>query len=83
MSIIVLYFVKSMPTRLGLVAAFTALFSIALAIVTQARRTEVFAATAASVYPGTAFGNFALQANDSLHRFASVQVVFIGTTNGG
>ncbi|MCJ1364618.1 hypothetical protein MMC16_003731 [Acarospora aff. strigata] len=59
-SIVVLYLVKNVLTRLGLVAGFTALFSFTLAIVTKARRIEVFAATAA---------------------FASVQVVFIGTTN--
>ncbi|KAI9880356.1 MAG: hypothetical protein M1830_003967 [Pleopsidium flavum] len=58
-SIMVLYFVKNMLMRLTVVAGFTALFSITLAIVTKARRIEVFAATAAFasvqvVFVGTA-----------------------------
>ncbi|KAH7348762.1 hypothetical protein BKA65DRAFT_267058 [Rhexocercosporidium sp. MPI-PUGE-AT-0058] len=59
-SIIVLSFVLNPRTRLGLVCAFTVLFSFSLAIATKARRVEIFAATAA---------------------FASVQVVFIGSSN--
>ncbi|KIM97352.1 hypothetical protein OIDMADRAFT_130539 [Oidiodendron maius Zn] len=58
-STVVLYFVKDMPTRLGIVCLFTAIFSIALSSVTSGTRVEIFAATAA---------------------FASVQVVFIGST---
>jgi hypothetical protein len=46
-SIVILYFVNSMPTRLGIVAGYTALFSIVLALLTRARRVEIFAATAA------------------------------------
>lgn len=45
-SIVVLYLVHSMPERLAIVAAFTAAFFIALAILTKARRVDVFAATA-------------------------------------
>ena len=59
-SIIVLVFVTGLLTRLGLVCLFTFLFSICLSGATNARRIEVFGATAA---------------------FASVQVVFVGTTN--
>jgi len=59
-SIIVLSFVRNERARLGIVCAFTILFSFTLAIATKARRVEIFAATAA---------------------FASVQVVFIGTSN--
>lgn len=59
-SIIVLSFINNLKIRLGLVCVFTFLFSGCLAIATQARRVEVFAATAA---------------------FASVQVVFIGSSN--
>lgn len=46
-SIVVLYFVTSMAVRLGIVAAFTAIFSLVLALITKGRRVEVFAATAA------------------------------------
>jgi hypothetical protein len=50
-SIIILYLVTSTPARLGIVVAYTALFSIALALLTRARRVEIFGATAALVYP--------------------------------
>ncbi|KAI9764211.1 MAG: hypothetical protein M1840_008601 [Geoglossum simile] len=46
-AIIVLYFVSSMTARLGITAAFTVVFSVFLTLGTQARRVEVFAATAA------------------------------------
>lgn len=46
-STVVLYFVKDMPTRLGIVCLFTAIFSIALSSVTSGTRVEIFAATAA------------------------------------
>jgi len=59
-SIVVLYFVTSMPLRLAVLSCFTAIFSIALSLLTSAKRVEIFAATAA---------------------FASVQVVFVGSTN--
>ncbi|KAG4435317.1 hypothetical protein IFR05_009206 [Cadophora sp. M221] len=59
-AIIVLSFVKNMTARLGIVSAFTAVFSVSLSLVTEGKRVEIFAATAA---------------------FASVQVVFIGSTN--
>ncbi|KAH6722946.1 hypothetical protein BKA61DRAFT_565600 [Leptodontidium sp. MPI-SDFR-AT-0119] len=59
-AIIVLSFVKNMTARLGIVSAFTAIFSVSLSLVTEGKRVEIFAATAA---------------------FASVQVVFIGSTN--
>lgn len=45
--IFVLYFVKSPLSRLGAIMAFSAIFSVTLAIFTKARRVEVFAATAA------------------------------------
>ncbi|KAH7355248.1 hypothetical protein BKA65DRAFT_549316 [Rhexocercosporidium sp. MPI-PUGE-AT-0058] len=59
-AIIILSFVKNMTARLGIVSAFTAIFSVSLSLVTEGKRVEIFAATAA---------------------FASVQVVFIGSTN--
>jgi hypothetical protein len=46
-STVVLYFVKDMPTRLGILCLFTAIFSIALSMVTSGTRVEIFAATAA------------------------------------
>ena len=46
-AVVVLYCVKNMLARLGLVALFTVLFSLVLIIITRAKRIEVFAATAA------------------------------------
>jgi hypothetical protein len=46
-SIVVLYFVTDMPIRLAIISLFTAIFSIALSLVTSAKRVEIFAATAA------------------------------------
>jgi hypothetical protein len=46
-SIAVLHTVTRMSYRLGIIAAFTASFSLALALTTKARRVEIFAATAA------------------------------------
>jgi hypothetical protein len=46
-SIIVLYVVNNTSVRLGLVCAFTLIFSLVLALATEARRIEIFAATAA------------------------------------
>ncbi|KAE9367123.1 hypothetical protein N431DRAFT_350598 [Stipitochalara longipes BDJ] len=46
-SIVVLYFVDSILIRLGIVAAFTQVFSLVLILATNARKIEVFAATAA------------------------------------
>ena len=46
-SIVALYFVPRTLQRLGIVAGFTAAFSICLKILTEARRIDIFAATAA------------------------------------
>ncbi|CZR67079.1 uncharacterized protein PAC_16978 [Phialocephala subalpina] len=46
-SIVILYFVNNAVVRLGIVVAFTAVFSITLLLITQAKRAEVFAATSA------------------------------------
>ncbi|MCJ1246402.1 hypothetical protein MMC30_003609 [Trapelia coarctata] len=46
-SIVILYLVSSMVARLGIVVGFTAVFSLCLTLVTQARRVEIFAATSA------------------------------------
>jgi hypothetical protein len=44
---IVLYLVQNTAKRLGIVAAFTAIFSLALGLFTRASLQEVFSATAA------------------------------------
>lgn len=72
-----------MLTRLGVLAGFTALFSITLAIVTQARRIEVFAATAASVYPDVITRHFGFQANGfilglRLFKWSSLGLLMVG-----
>lgn len=48
-SIVILAFVKDLYIRLGVVALFTQMFSLALVLVTNARKVEMFAATAAYV----------------------------------
>ena len=48
-SIMSLYFAKSMLVRLGIVAGFTQTFSLVLILATNAKKIEVFAATAAWV----------------------------------
>jgi hypothetical protein len=45
--IVALYFVENMLLRLGIVAVFTQVFSLAVVLVTRARKVEMFAATAA------------------------------------
>ncbi|OTA98216.1 hypothetical protein M426DRAFT_259609 [Hypoxylon sp. CI-4A] len=74
LSVVVLYYTESMPLRLALVCIFSVIFSMAMSLITNARRVEIFAGAAASVY----FSLFTLtfRAND-LISFASVQVVFI------
>jgi hypothetical protein len=44
---VVLYFITDMPMRLIIVGIFTAIFSIALSLMTSGTRVEIFAATAA------------------------------------
>ncbi|KAH8589305.1 hypothetical protein B0O99DRAFT_692540 [Bisporella sp. PMI_857] len=45
--IVILYFIQDLSTRLGVVCAFTVIFSAILRFATRARRAEVFAITAA------------------------------------
>ncbi|KAK3367584.1 hypothetical protein B0H63DRAFT_455673 [Podospora didyma] len=47
LSTVVLYFLQTNPVKLGATVAFSSIFALALAIMTNARRVEVFAATAA------------------------------------
>ena len=46
-SVLVLYFIKNMLVRIGLLVVFTAIFSAALALFTSARKIEIFSAIAA------------------------------------
>lgn len=46
-AIYVLHYVKHMDKRLPLVASFTIMFALCIALLTNARRAEIFAATAA------------------------------------
>jgi hypothetical protein len=46
-SIVVLYYVRSMPKRLGIISGFTATFSFVLGLVTNSHMVDVFAASAA------------------------------------
>jgi len=45
--VIVLYFVENTLARIGIIAGMTALFSLCLAVLTSAKKSEIFAATAA------------------------------------
>lgn len=46
-SIVILYVVHSVPARLGIIAAFNVLVSVCLSGLTNAKRSEIFAVTAA------------------------------------
>lgn len=48
-SVLVLYFIKNMLVRIGLLVLFTAVFAAALALFTNARKIEIFSAIAAYV----------------------------------
>jgi hypothetical protein len=58
--VIILYFIDNLRARLGVVAAFVAVFSLALAMVTDAKRADIFAATAGCVAPCHILSNFGL-----------------------
>ncbi|ORY12786.1 hypothetical protein BCR34DRAFT_587055 [Clohesyomyces aquaticus] len=47
LAILVLFFVKRMLLRIGLVIVFTAIFSFTLSVTTEARKVDIFSATAA------------------------------------
>ncbi|KAK6860689.1 hypothetical protein PG995_004325 [Apiospora arundinis] len=81
LSIVALFCVKDTPARLGLVCAFTFVFSVCLFAATQCKRVEIFAATAAYV-PRLEKPRHSGAILTTLFSFASVQVVFVGTTSG-
>ena len=46
-AVVILYFVESMPQRLGIIGGLAAVFSMTLSLMTGARVADIFAATAA------------------------------------
>jgi hypothetical protein len=54
-SIVVLYYVDSMPARLATIAAFNILVSLCLMLLAGAKRAEIFAVTAAYVSPSPSY----------------------------
>lgn len=56
-AIMALYFVKPIGVRLGIVGIFTLLFAASIALLTHARRVEVYGATAAYVFIANLFLN--------------------------
>jgi hypothetical protein len=54
-SIVVLYYVDSMPARLATIAAFNILVSLCLMLLAGAKRAEIFAVTAAYVKPSPSY----------------------------
>lgn len=50
-AIVALYYVHSPGWRLGIAATFTCLFAASVGLLTNAKRSEVFTATAGSVAP--------------------------------
>lgn len=57
-SIVVLYFVTNMLVRLGLTVVFTAMFSCCLALVSRAKRVEIFAASSTYECPLICWKNY-------------------------
>ena len=61
--------------RLGLIATFTTLFAASVGLLTNARRAELFAATAAYVY--LPLVSLKRVADHDVYRYAAVLVVFV------
>jgi hypothetical protein len=80
-STVALYFVTDTLVRLGLSVAFTAMFSCCLALVSRARRVEIFAASSAYV-DSSVYGSLKVAKISLILRFAAVQVVFMTGNNG-
>lgn len=75
-SIVVLYFEQTPGIRLGLLGVFTLVFAASVGLLTNARRTELFATTAACV------SNLQLSLSADLNRYAAVLVVFVSGNFG-
>ena len=74
-SVIALFLVKSDEVRLALTVAFSAVFALALVLMTNARKIEVFASTSALV--STYLGSSLLSDTNATGSFAAVNVVFL------
>jgi hypothetical protein len=74
-SVVVLYFVHPTGARLGIIGAFTVIFSLSLAVFSGANRNEIFGATAAWV---SSVNRYKFTTNGS-SRCIAVQIVFVGT----
>lgn len=70
-----LYKVTSPDWRLGLIATFTTLFAGSVGLLTNARRAELFGATAAYVHPLPVSLEYIADLN--VCRYAAVLVVFV------
>lgn len=71
-AIVNLYFVTNNNSRLGLIGAYTATFSVSVASLTNAKRAELFACTAVYVI------NLSKHNLLTLLRYAAVLAVFVG-----
>ncbi|KAL4941873.1 hypothetical protein BDV06DRAFT_172532 [Aspergillus oleicola] len=76
-SMLALYLVKNMVTRLILIIMYNIAFSIILGFLTKARRVEVFAASTAYVNTSSGPPVVVLKLTSKNGRFAAVQVAFI------
>jgi hypothetical protein len=76
--VIVLYFVEDNLVRIGVIAGITALFSLCLALLTSAKKSEIFAATAAYAI---IFAYCIPGRRQISHSFSAVLVVFLGSNN--
>lgn len=85
-SIVILYCVRPIVARLAIIAGFNIVVSLCLLGFTDAKRSEVFAVTAAYVFNSFPMLEKILKGHVLVltrHRFAAVQVVFIGTNGTG
>jgi hypothetical protein len=77
--VIILYFVHNMGARLGIVAAFMAVFALTLAYATDANRVDIFTAT--SGYVGPLHFLEQSRAKYFCNSFAAILVIFVGSTS--
>jgi hypothetical protein len=75
-AVLVLYYIDELTARLGAIIGLSAMFSLVLALFTNARPIEIFTATASYVV-----FSMALYSGLTWLSFAAVQVVFVGGTD--
>ena len=75
LSMVILYFVRSLIGRLGALVGVSTLFAISVAVFTNARRVDVFLATAAYVQRSLLSRPLL-----TVVSFVAVQAVFVGNT---